>query len=248
MLKVERQGFILEELRLHERIESSCLCKELNVSDDTIRRDLTDLEKRGHLKKVHGGAISLTYIPNFTKREVDDIKLKRIVAKKALNIIQENSIIIIDAGTTNLQLVNILPLNIHLTVFTNSIPAASKLCEYENIDSIFLGGDILKRGHATVGNSVLNVIDKIHADICFLGIAGIDLQTGLTEENKEETVIKKAYLQVSDKVVTLLTSKKLGAVHSYKVCDVENLHTIVTELNPSHEKLTTYAKEGVEIV
>jgi DeoR family fructose operon transcriptional repressor len=248
MLKVERQSFILEELRLHERIESSCLCNELKVSDDTIRRDLTDLERKGHLRKVHGGAISLTYIPNFTKREVDDIKLKRIVAKKALSLIRENSTIIIDAGTTNLQFVNILPLNLHLTVYTNSIPAAAKLCEYENIDSIFLGGEILKRGHATVGSSVLNIINKIHADICFLGVAGVDLQMGITEENKQETVIKQAYIQASEKVVTLMTSKKLGAVHSYKVCEIQNLHTMVTELNPSHDKLVAFVKEGVEVV
>ena len=248
MLKVERQSFILEELRMHEKVESSFLCNELNVSDDTIRRDLTDLERKGHLKKVHGGAISLTYIPNFTKREVDDIKLKRIVAKKAVNLIKDNNTIIIDAGTTNLQFVNILPLNMHLTVFTNSIPVAAKLCEYENIDSIFLGGEILKRGYATFGNTVLNTIHNIHADICFLGVAGVDYQMGITEENKQETVIKQAYIQASEKVVTLLTSKKLGAVHSYKVCDVQNLHTMVTELSPVNEKLEMFAKKGVEVI
>ncbi|MFC2125425.1 DeoR/GlpR family DNA-binding transcription regulator [Bacteroidota bacterium] len=248
MLKVERQSFILEELRLHERVESSCLCNELKVSDDTIRRDLADLERKGHLKKVHGGAVSLTYIPNFTRREVDEIQLKRIVAKKALGLIRENSIIIIDAGTTNLQLVNILPLNVHLTVITNSIPAASKLCDYENIDSIFLGGEILKNGQATVGKTIIESLINIHADLCFLGMASIDLNAGITEANKQETGIKHAFIEASNKVVTLLISKKLGTVQSYKVCDINCLTTMVTELCPSDERLVPYAAEGVEII
>jgi len=248
MLKVERQSFILEKLRFHEKVESSSLCNNLKVSDDTIRRDLEDLEQKGHLRRVHGGAISLTYIPNFTKREVDDIQLKRTIAKKALGLIRENSAIIIDAGTTNLQLVNLLPINIHLKVYTNSIPAASKLCEYENIDSVFLGGKISKKGYATVGESIAGTIMNTPVDLCFLGVAGVDSFAGLTEANKLEAMVKKAFIQSSKKVVSLVISKKLAVAQSYKIGDVNNLDAMITELGWEDERLKPYREIGIEVI
>ena len=138
MLKAERQSIILDELRSQNKVISSKLCKVLDVSEDTIRRDLIELEDNGQLKKVHGGAITLSYIPSFKKREVLEIKLKHEIAKKALSLIEENMVIIIDGGTSNLQLVNLLPKNIKLTIFTNSIPVAEKLCEYSNLDGVFV--------------------------------------------------------------------------------------------------------------
>ena len=248
MLKAERQSIILEELRAFNRVRSSKLCEKLSVSEDTIRRDLNELEENGHLKKVHGGAISLSFIPSFKKREVQEIKTKHSVAKKALALIEDGHVLIIDGGTSNLQLVNLLPEDKRLTVFTNSIPVASKLCEYSNIDGVLLGGNILRKGYTTIGHQALESLLEIHADMCFLGITGIDAYSGLTEANRQETTIKKAIIKASNTVVSMVISNKLNTRQPFKVCEIDALDIMVTELPPTDDALNVYKEKGVHIV
>lgn len=247
MLKVERQSIILEELRAFNKVESSRLCNLLSVSEDTIRRDLNDLEKKGQLKKVHGGAISLSYIPSFKKREVIEIQTKHEIAKKALSLIEDDMVLIIDGGTSNLQLVNLLPQDKKLTIFTNSIPVASKLCEYSNIDGVMLGGNILSKGYTTIGPQAIEPLQEIHADMCFLGITSIDLD-GLTEANRQETNIKKNIIKASNKVATLTISDKIYTKQPYKVCDLSFLDILITELNPEDPKLAPFKQKGIRII
>jgi len=247
MLKVERQSIILEELRAFNKVESSRLCDLLSVSEDTIRRDLNDLEKKGQLKKVHGGAISLSYIPSFKKREVIEIQTKHEIAKKALSLIEDDMVLIIDGGTSNLQLVNLLPQDKKLTIFTNSIPVASKLCEYSNIDGVMLGGNILSKGYTTIGPQAIEPLQEIHADMCFLGITSIDLD-GLTEANRQETNIKKNIIKASNKVATLTISDKIYTKQPYKVCDLSFLDILITELNPEDPKLAPFKQKGIRII
>jgi DeoR/GlpR family transcriptional regulator of sugar metabolism len=247
MLKVERQSIILEELRAFNKVESSRLCDLLSVSEDTIRRDLNDLEKKGQLKKVHGGAISLSYIPSFKKREVIEIQTKHEIAKKALSLIEDDMVLIIDGGTSNLQLVNLLPQDKKLTIFTNSIPVASKLCEYSNIDGVMLGGNILSKGYTTIGPQAIEPLQEIHADMCFLGITSIDLD-GLTEANRQETNIKKTIIKASNKVATLTISDKIYTKQPFKVCDLSFLDILITELNPEDPKLAPFKEKGIRII
>ncbi len=248
MLKQERQNVILDELRSHNSVKSMKLSEILKVSEDTIRRDLIDLEKNGQLKKVHGGAVALSYIPSFKKREVLEKQTKHTIAKKALPLIEDDQVLIIDGGTSNLQLVNILPTDKKLTVFTNSIPVASKLCEYSNIDSVLLGGSILRKGHTAVGLQSLEFLREIHADLCFLGITSVDPEFGLTEANHEETIIKKAMLKASKTVVSMVISNKLNTRQSFKVESMDKLDILITELNPTDERLQPYVQKGIEVM
>ncbi len=248
MLKVERQSIILDELRAHNKVVSSNLCEKLLVSEDTIRRDLNDLEEKGQLKKVHGGAMALAYIPSFVKREVQEIQTKHILAKKALSLIEDDQVLIIDGGTSNLQLVNLLPIDKKLTIFTNSLPVASKLCEYDNIDGVLLGGNILRKGHTTIGHVAVEFLQDIHADLCFLGITSVDPVFGLTEDNRQETTIKKAVINASNTVVSMVISSKLNTRQSFKVCDINSLDVIVTELNPDDDILFPYKAKGIKVL
>ena len=248
MLKAERQNIILEELRAFNRVKSSRLCDLLSVSEDTIRRDLNELENKGQLKKVHGGAISLSFIPSFKKREVVEIQTKHEIAKKAVSLIEEDMVLIIDGGTSNLQLINLLPTDKKLTIFTNSIPVASKLCEYPNIDGVFLGGNILRKGYTTVGYQTIEPLLEIHADMCFLGITSIDIHAGLTEANRQETTIKKAIIKASNKVVTLAISNKINTKQPFKVCDLNHLDVMITELNENDPILLPFKEKGIQII
>ena len=248
MLKVERQNVILDEIRTHNRVKSSKLCEVLQVSEDTIRRDLNDLEEKGQLKKVHGGAMALSYIPSFVKREVQEIQTKHIIAKKAISLIEDGHVLIIDGGTSNLQLVNLLPIDKKITIFTNSIPVASKLCEYPNVDGVLLGGNILRKGHTTIGYEAVESLQGIHADMCFLGITSVDPVFGLTEDNRQETTIKKAIIAASNTVVSMVISNKLNSRQSFKVCDINSLDIMVTELDPEDDILLPFAAKGIRIL
>ncbi|MCG8308696.1 MAG: DeoR/GlpR family DNA-binding transcription regulator [Cytophagales bacterium] len=248
MLKVERQSIILDELRFHKKVISSELCEILQVSEDTIRRDLNELESKGQLKKVHGGAITLSFIPSFKKREVQEIQTKHTIAKKALNLIKEDHVIIIDGGTSNLQLVNLLPHEMKLTIFTNSIPVASKLCEYPNVDGVLLGGNILRKGHSIIGYQALEYLEEIHADLCFMGITSIDPNFGLSEANRKETIIKKAIINASNKVVSMVISSKLNTRQPFKVCDLSSLDIMVTDLELDDDQLKPFKEKGVDIL
>lgn len=248
MLKIERHSIILEELRTHNRVKSIDLCGILEVSEDTIRRDLEELEQSGQLKKVRGGATTLSFIPSFKKREVIEIQTKHAIARKAISLIKDGQVLIIDGGTSNLQLINQLPTEIKLTIFTNSIPVASKLCEFPNVDGVLLGGNILRKGHTTIGYSALESLQEIHADMCFLGITSVDPTAGLTEAHRQETTIKKAMINASDTVVSMVISQKLNTRQPFKVCDISSLNIMVTELAPSDEILEPYKAKGVHVI
>ena len=248
MLKVERHNVILDELRYHNRVISSKLCEILKVSEDTIRRDLNELENKGQLKKVHGGAITLSFIPSFKKREVQEIQTKHIIAKKALDLIEDNQVLIIDGGTSNLQLVNMLPEDMRLTIFTNSIPVASKLCEYPNVDGVLLGGNILRKGYSIIGHQAVDSLQDVHADMCFLGITSVDPAAGMTEANRKETTIKKAMMNSSDKVVSMVISNKINTRQPFKVAEISSLDIMVTDLEPDNELLRPYRERGVRII
>jgi len=248
MLKAERQNIILEELRAFNRVKSSRLCDLLSVSEDTVRRDLNELETKGQLKKVHGGAISLSFIPSFKKREVIEIQTKHEIAKKAASLIEEDMVLIIDGGTSNLQLTNLLPTDKKLTIFTNSIPVASKLCEYPNIDGVLLGGNILRKGYTTIGYQTVEPLLEIHADMCFLGITSIDIKAGLTEANRQETTIKKAIIKASNKVATLAISNKINTKQPFMVCDLDHLDILITELDPTDPWVLPFSAKGIKVL
>lgn len=247
MLKAERHQMILEDLRVYEKVYTNQLCEKFDVSEDTVRRDLNELAQGGFLKKVHGGAIAFNLIPSFKKREIQEIEKKHLIAKKAVNFLKEGQVLIIDGGTSNMQLVNILPTDIRLTVFTNSFPVASKVCEFENIEGFFFGGNILKRGLTTVGYQSLEMLKEIHADLCFLGITCVHPEKGLTEAVYEETLFKKAIMKASNTVISLVTCAKLGIYQSYKVGDVDYLDIMITELDPDNEILQPYINKGIKV-
>lgn len=248
MLKAERHRIILGEAEKHHRVKSLKLCELFDVSKDTIRRDLQELDKKGKLKKVHGGAMRHSFMPGFLKDDVQEIQSKQIASKKAISLIEDGQVIIIDGGTSNLQLTAMLPHDKMITIFTNSIPVAYKLCEYPNIEGILLGGNILTEGRTTSGYPAVESLQEIHADMCFLGIAGVDPDFGLTEANRQETTIKKAMLKASNTVVSLTISNNLNSRQPYKVCDISYLDIIVTELDPSDNLLAPFDLKGIRIL
>jgi DeoR/GlpR family transcriptional regulator of sugar metabolism len=249
MTKKERQKKIIEEVMNRRKISSVELASDLNVSEDTIRRDINQLDNKGLLKKVHGGAVStIQKMYHYNDSAVFNLTKKQIVAKKAISLISDGMVIIMSGGTTNLIFAKQLPKTLKATIYTYSLPIALQLAEYPNIDIIFMGGKIEKQSMVTIGMDVSKILFGLRADICFMGVSGITPEHGVTDEGYEVSQVKQAMIMASDKVISLMTSNKLGVRQAYMACDVSKLDVLVTELDSKNPILKPYLDLGVHIL
>ena len=249
MTKNERQNFIIREVRLHNRVLLNDLAALLDVSPDTVRRDIIELDKKEKVLRVHGGAQAIGYQPyNFNTHEIffHDEKMK--IATKAAHLVETNSVSLISGGTTNLELVRALPDDLTTTFFTPSLPIAMQLLTHENIEVIFLGGRLSRSSQIALGGNVLNSLADIKFDNCFLGTSYLDSDRGLTEFDWEVVQLKKAMINSASRIISLTISEKLGSSQRYKVCELDRIDTLVTELSMPNKKLTPYYNHGIEIL
>ena len=249
MLKAERHNFILSKIAAEDRVNTILLAIDLNVSEDSIRRDLNELHQKGRLEKVYGGAIPVTNKQNSVFDLVITNEHKKIdVGTKALSLLRDGQVLIMSGGTTNLVFCKLIPADLKATVYTYSLPIAMQLSQYPNIDLIFIGGKMQKNAMVTIGIDVLQVLSKIKADICFMGVSSIDTNQGLTEMGYEVSIVKKAMIESSEKVICLFTAEKLNTRKPHVVCGLNKLDTIVTDLDPNDERLSDFKKAGVQLL
>jgi DeoR/GlpR family transcriptional regulator of sugar metabolism len=249
MLKKDRFHYIMKKLAEEKSLNTIKLAIELQISEDTIRRDLNELHAKGKLVKVYGGA----YLEEEKSTNIFDIQIvnedkKCAVGNKALSLLSDGQVIIMSGGTTNLAFSKLIPSELKATIYTYSLPIAMQLSQHPNIDLIFIGGKIQKNAMVTIGMDVLQVLSIIKADICFMGVSSISIKSGLTEKGYEVSVVKKAMIQVSDKVVAMVDSGKLDTKMPHTVCDLSQLHTIITDLSPKDKKLKDYLASGVRLL
>lgn len=247
MLKHERLEYILERLQADKKIDAATLSHELQISEATIRRDLTELDMLGKIRKVHGGAILAPY-PSFQQRAHIHQEIKIEIAKKALPLLQNGQVIMIDGGTTNLQLVKMIPADFQATIVTNSPTIAQQFNYHPQIQIILIGGQYFKPNDVLIGTAACEMIRDIHADICFLGICSLHPAQGITTHFYEEAQVKKSMVFSSQYIVALTNADKLGQCDSFKICNIQEIHTIVTELHPDEEKLNQYKQLHIHVL
>lgn len=249
MLKEERQFIILEELRIHNKVLTSELSQSLSVSEDTIRRDLRDLADGGKIRKVHGGAVVNAFPPyDFRDREVYALDRKAILAQKALSLFRPGQVVLMDGGTTNIELAKRIPADLRLTIFTNSLPVAVILTDHPCVETILIGGRILKQEKVTAGIEAIESLEGIRADWGVIGTRSIHPKEGITENNWDEARVKKALVHASQKVMALIIQEKLESIHPYKVLEIKKLNTMVVDLPLDHKFLTPYQLLGIQIL
>ncbi len=248
MLKQERQEFILKQINLHNRIHSADLSAAIDVSNDTIRRDISELAQSGRIIKVHGGAISPSFHNSSSRTTIYELEKKRVIAQKALGLIHDGMFILTLGGTTMVELARMLPDNLQATFLTPSITAAFEYAHHPSIEVIFLGDRIKKDAQVAFGGEVITKIRQIKPDLCIMGINAIDPDNGLTDNDWDVVQLKRAMIEVSSKVITLSISEKINTTQRLQICGIESIHTIITEQNPRSELLRPYAKRGIEIL
>lgn len=246
MLKKERQAYITQQLNIHNKVLSSDLSVQLNVSEDTVRRDLNELSEQGKLLKVHGGALSTGFHFTLHNHSIYSLKEKQVIARKAVSLIKDGMVVLLSGGTTIRELVNTLPLELNATFITMSIPIALELLNHPNSEVIFLGNKLSKSAQIAVGAEVVKKLGGIKADLCFLGTNSID-EEGVTDMEWEVIEVKKAMLESADIKVSLAISEKLNTSQRLRVCRLEDLDYLITELDPAHTDLREY-KERVSLL
>ena len=248
MLKKERQACILQQINIHNKVLSSDLSIQMNVSEDTIRRDLQELDEEDKLTKVHGGALSKTFHFTIQNNDVYALPEKKIIALKAVKLIKDGMFIVLSGGTTIRELVKALPEDLNATFITPSIPTALELLNHPNIEVIFIGNKLLKSAQMSVGAEAVMRLADINADYCFLGTNSIDAKEGITDLEWEVIEIKRAMIKCANKTVSLAISEKLNSVQRLKVCPITEINILVTELHPDNPMLSIYNTSGLNIL
>lgn len=248
MLKKERQSFILRQVNLHNKVLSVDLCQEMDVSEDTIRRDLNEMAKQDKLIKVHGGALSKSFHLSIASDHVYALNSKKIIAMKACRLIKDGMFVLTTGGTTIIELAKALPPELSATFITVSLPAAYEYIHHPNIEVIFIGDRISKNSQISIGGGVVSKLNGIKADLCFLGTNSIDLKHGITDNDWEVVEVKKAMIEASDRVISLSITEKLNTTQRIKVCDLSKLTTLITEVDPQDQILKPYREAGIEIL
>lgn len=219
MLTEQRKRILLERLKRQGRIIAKDMSAELDLSEDTIRRDLRELAAAGLLLRVHGGALPASpTVANLDARRSMAVAEKQRLGQAGARLIEPGQTVFIDGGTTNLELVRHLPLDVKATIITHSPIIAAALEPHRNVEVIVIGGSLLRHSMVSIGAVALEAISRLHADLCFIGLTGLHPQEGATTGNYEEAAIKRAIIGRSADVVTLVTAEKLGAVSAHVIC------------------------------
>ena len=238
-------------MHIHNRVLLADLSGILKVSMDTVRRDVKELDDLKELKKVHGGAVSNGFnIYTDRKREIYELGSKSIIAQKGISLLNKGDVVLISGGSTNLEFAKLLPQKLELTFFTPSLPMAIELLNNvsESDKVIFIGGKLSQRSQLATGGSAIKFLSGIKADICFLGTGYLDLVEGITAIDWEIAQLKKTMVNASKRLVSLTISEKLNTINRYKICDINELDTLVTELDPNSAILDQYRKRGIKLL
>jgi len=235
MLPGERHYRILELLQQNKSISVKQLCEELEASEATIRRDLAVMESDGKLERTHGGAILCGGYP-IVQEESYDIKESKLasqkqeIAKKAFELLKNNETIILDAGTTAIELAKLIgKSDLSLSVITNSTTISKAISENENVELYMVGGRVRLKTLATVGSQAVEMIKKFNASKAFIGVNGISIDNGLTTPDFEEAQIKKAMLSSARERIVLTDHTKFDKVAVCKIAPISMIDCIITD-------------------
>jgi DeoR family transcriptional regulator, fructose operon transcriptional repressor len=232
MYAEERQHAIATRARTEGRVDVAALAEEFAVTTETVRRDLSALERQGLLKRVHGGAIPverLGFEPGLAFRDETMVDEKERIAKAALAQVPDEGAVILDAGTTTSRLAEALPSDRELTVVTNGLPIALALSTRPHLTVVTLGGRIRGRTLAAVDAPALAMLRDLYVDVAFLGANGVSVERGLTTADPAEAATKRAMVQASRRRVLLADHTKVGAAQLSRFADVADLDVLVTD-------------------
>lgn len=249
MLKEKRFEYILKQLTSKEIVTYAEIATHLDVSEDTIRRDIESLHKNGLLSKVRGGAIPRAKNPlSFQERTNFLTEEKEVIALKVRQFLKKGMTVFMDGGTTNCVIANGFPLEIKFRVVTNNLMLIPILMKFKNIDLIVLGGNSNLETATTTGIETCRQVNEYVADLYFMGTCAVDPNFGVTAAVETDGEVKKAMLATSKKTVALSNHSLLGTTEPFRVCALEEVGVLATNLPANSKDLEDFRNLGIQIV
>lgn len=248
---LERRTRIIELLEASGHVKVTALSRQFGVSEVTIRNDLAELEQKGFLVRSRGGGLkhqgsAIDFkLAEKAKRHAEE---KQAIGRAASQLVKDEDTIIIDSGTTTLELARNLTAVSNLTVITNALNIAGELVARENVRLVMLGGMIRQNSLSLVGPVAENSIKSFYCDKLFIGVDGISCESGITTPNIEEANLNKMMIQNSKKVVVLADSSKFLRRSFAFIAPISRVHTIITDNNIPGEELSNLRSQGVEVI
>jgi DeoR/GlpR family transcriptional regulator of sugar metabolism len=250
MLSEERRRAILDLLDTKGTVSVTELRSRFDVSEMTIRRDLDDLDNRGLLQRVHGGAVSAlgrSYEPAFLKRSSLFQAEKARIGKAAVELINNGDSIALDVGTTTLEIARQLGDKRDLTIITPSLRIGNQLAETNGVRLILAGGIIRPGELSMVGEMAEEAFQRFYVDKLFIGVGGIDIEAGLTEYNLEDASVKKAMLRAAKETVVVADASKFSRVSFAVIAPINVASRIITDDSVDAAILKELDARGIEI-
>ena len=251
MYAEERQQAIVAAARERGRVEVARLARDFDVTPETIRRDLTTLERHGVLRRVHGGAIPLERLgfePAFDARDAVMTAEKERIAKAALAELPAEGSIVLDAGSTTARFAEALPGDREVTIITNALNIAVALARRPNLTVLTVGGRVRGRTLATVDTWSTSVLGDTFADVAFVATNGVSVERGLTTPDPAEAATKRAMVAAARRVVLLADHTKVGNDHLVRFADLADVDTFVTDQGLDQQLAQDIESAGVRVV
>lgn len=251
MLSLERQEEILDILNKNKSVTVDELAQELFVSGATIRRDLRAMEKKGLIKRSHGGAMpfkSSAEETAFAIREQENINAKRTIANLAVRLIKNGDSVFLDSSSTVGYLIPLFNNFNYLSVITTGLRNALLLSQTNNVKIYITGGQIQNHSNSIIGTDTMDYISRIHANITIISCTGVDLQNGFTDSSIEQAKLKQQMKKNSDKVAVLCDSTKFGKTFLCKDFDFNDVDYIISDKLPPQEYMDKIASSNCKLL
>jgi DeoR family transcriptional regulator, fructose operon transcriptional repressor len=251
MYAEERQAHIAEVARSEGRVENIDLAARLGVTPETVRRDLSTLERRGVVRRVHGGAIPverLGFEPAVAERSLAHREEKDRIAELALEEVPEEGAILLDSGTTTAQLAERLPADRQLTVITNSLLIASALAGRSGLTLHLLGGRVRGRTFAAVDVWALRTLEQIFVDVAFIGANGVSAKGGLTTPDPAEAEVKRTMIARSRRAIVLADHTKFESDHLVRFGELDDIDLVITDRDLDASIASAIHERGPQVV
>jgi DeoR/GlpR family transcriptional regulator of sugar metabolism len=248
MLARQRKDYLLKVLKDQGQVIAKAVSQELGLSEDTIRRDLRELAAAGQLQRVHGGALPASpAVVDFAGRQQLAPDAKVAIGRAAARMIRPGQVVILDGGTTTLQIARHLPADLRATVVTHSPTIAVALVEHPGVEVILLGGRLFKHSVVTVGAAAVEAVARIRADLYFMGVTGIHPKAGLSTGDLEESHMKRALMASAAETHVLVSAEKVGAASAYVICALKEIDGVVAAADIPRKSLAEYRRLGLSV-
>lgn len=246
----ERQEAIAREAKERGRVDVADISDRLGVTPETVRRDLTVLEQRGLVRRVHGGALPVTQTerePSILTRLQRGETEKRRIAERAVAELPEQGSILLDSGSTTLALARALPRDLNLAVVTNSVAIAAVLADREDLDLHLIGGSVREITGAAVGSWALHALRDTRVDVAFLGANGFSVEHGITTPDLAEADVKRAMVAAARRPIVLAESSKAGRSQFQRFARVDDISLLITDGGLDDETAESLDAAGMEV-